>query len=83
MTATVNNDEGSVFFFGLLCDKLAELCQDLVLTFCAFLVVELGKRSLLIGTVDLVLFTQTNSFHTTMSAHHIWAFLTDISPLQV
>jgi len=54
--ATVHTVSSSIFLFRLLRDQLTKLRQDLVLAFRAFLVVELGESSFLVGAVDLVLF---------------------------
>ncbi len=50
-----------------LVNQFPELPQDLILSLGAFHVVELGERTLLIGTVNLVFLSQSHGFHTPMS----------------
>ena len=51
----------------LLMNHGSELTQNLGLSLAALFVVECGEGSLLICTVNLVLFSQTYSFHSPMS----------------
>lgn len=61
-----------VFIFGLLPNHLLHLCEDLLLSLGPLLMVEVGQGSLFISTINLVLFSQTNSFHSTMSEISQW-----------
>ncbi len=50
-------------------DEFLELREDLLFPLRPFRVVEVGQGSLLIRTVNLVLLSQTHSFHSPMSAN--------------
>ena len=52
--------------FGFAMHNISKLGEDLHFSLAALLVVELGQGAFLVGTVDLVLLSQTYGLHTTM-----------------
>ena len=60
----------SLLLLGLAVHDVPQLGQDLDLPLAAFLVVELGQGALLVGAVDLVLLSQTDSLHTAVPGEH-------------